>query len=432
MIESLQKKGRPRLAHILEKQGNTPLAEYSATLYAHQPLAALEAELSQAFCHEWQRMGYAPPEVASMQAELEKTRVLQTATHLTASEGPTFFAVHWLATLGLPPQRHYFVGAFSGIPFSNAAWSGCLNYSPRHALERLVAVDSPLYPKLLQAEQDRGRDTTERRIALIASPQRDALVFRAAVPQSMPPILESLQPLLQPLFPQIEAGQPYGLWALQCAQRISARWFDHKMVYFDLNEVMVAYLQQILTKNHHPLYRFFFEKPFQTKVLEAFGKNLPLFTTSHQEKGKEKWAVCTLRNCHLESPHMQLELTPPALQEALAHGKLCPGTFLTFTILSFINGFKCLGSFEQVEYLATFQEKWLSIGGLEEALLRQVPTDGLTTGRWVDEEGVPIFPLDGVLGTPWRFPEGLCLQDLLEPLLPQLLRTPPGPSKQKA
>ncbi|GIT06604.1 MAG: hypothetical protein CM1200mP30_02340 [Pseudomonadota bacterium] len=46
--------------------------------------------------------------------------------------------------------------------------------------------------------------------------------------------------------------------------------------------------------------------------------------------------------------------------------KLNPGLFvrdfsLGFTALSFINGFICFGSFEQVEYLAGFKQKWLNL-----------------------------------------------------------------------
>ena len=72
-------------------------------------------------------------------ASLQKTRILQTATHSTATEGPTFLALHYLALMGLPPRETYFVGAYSGVSFANSAWSGCLNYSNRFDLETIIS-----------------------------------------------------------------------------------------------------------------------------------------------------------------------------------------------------------------------------------------------------------------------------------------------------
>lgn len=422
LLESLRIKGRNQLANILEKRGSMPVAEYSAALYDYQSPCALEPELYQAFCQELQRLGYSQTLLVSIMAHLEQKRILQTATHLTASEGATFFALHWLATLGLSSENPYLVGAFSGVPFSNSAWSGCLNYSNRHALDHLISPQSPVYSNLLRAEKDRGRDTKERRLSLIPSSQRDALVFRSLVSEQTPLILRDLLPELKSLFPEIDTGNSYSLWALQSCQRVSTRLFRQKVVYFDLNEVISSYLQLVFTKSGHPLYQFFFDNSFQKRVLAEFDKDLPLFTTSYQEKEKEKWSVLKLNGQHLESPQQRFAVTPDSLGEALGTGKLCPGVFLTFTILSFLNGFKCLGSFEQVEYLAEFQEKWLRLGLLEEQVVRNSPTDGLTTGRFVDAERQPVFPLDIVLGTSWEFPEGICVQDLIEPLFPQLLQ----------
>ncbi len=423
LFESLRKNGRIQLANILERQGQMPVKEYSAQLYDYQAPCVIEPELLQAFRSEFERLDYTEPQLGEILADLEHTRILQTTTHLTASEGPTFFAIHWLASLGLSSEHSYFIGSFSGVPFSNTAWSGCLNYSNHYLLDQLLDPMSPLYQELLRAEKDRGRDTTERRISLIPGSQRDALVYRASIPERMQTILPHLCPELQALLPEAQMGKSYSQWALQCCHNVSTHLFDQKkMVYFDLNEVISLYLQAALAQSSHPLYRMFFDPGAQTQILETLGHELVFFTAPYFEKNKEKWAALFIRDKMLKGPQHQLSLTPETIIEALQTGKLCPGVFLTFTVLSFLNGFKCLGSFEQIEYLSQFQEKWRHLEFFDRKTIEGVQTDGLTTGRFVDEAGVPVFPLDLVLGTKWFFPDNMRMQDLVEPLLPRLLK----------
>ncbi len=137
---ALQKAKRPELAKILSEVWNLSLTEYSSKIW--ETTAApppLEVELRQAFTTEFCRIGFTEWQAQSYCAELERTRLLQTATHLTASEGPTFLALHNLALLGIPQGETYFVGSYSGVPFANVAWSGCLNFNNRIDLESVIS-----------------------------------------------------------------------------------------------------------------------------------------------------------------------------------------------------------------------------------------------------------------------------------------------------
>ena len=146
---ALQKAKRPELARILSGVWNISLSEYSSSLWERtsEP-PSLELELRQAFETEFCRIGFAEEQVKSYCTELERTRVIQTATHLTASEGPTFLALHNLALLGMPQGKTYFVGSYSGVPFANAAWSGCLNFSNRIDLESVISEHAPGFAEL--------------------------------------------------------------------------------------------------------------------------------------------------------------------------------------------------------------------------------------------------------------------------------------------
>ena len=427
IVESLRNAGRIQLAKILETHGLMPVKEYSAWLNQYQVPCSMEAELLHAFDGELQLMDYSPMQREAISRVIEQTRILQTATHVTATEGATFFAIHWLSSLAIAPECYYPVTAFSGVPFSNSAWSGCLNYSYRHPLEQLLNSKSPFFHELDRAQNDRLRDTNasmvyERRISLIPGNMRDALVYQTAAPERMQQILPHLSPILHPFFPPIEAGASFSRWALQCCQILSRYLLKRpQMVYLDLNEVIATYLQYTLVQPKHPIYRLFFDARFQARVLKEFGPDLSFFTVPYWENKREKCAALKIRNKCLESPWHRIMLTPEALIEALKTKRLSPGIFLTFTILSFLNGFKCLGSFEQIEYLSQFQKKWARTRLLDQETLQGVATDGLSAGRFVDESGLPVFPLDIILGTAWHFPEERCMHDLIHPLLNRLL-----------
>ena len=90
---ALQTAKRPELARILSGVWNISLTEYSGSLWKTTYEApSLEAELRQAVATAYCRIGFTEEQAQSYCSELERTRVLQTATHLTASEGPTFLA----------------------------------------------------------------------------------------------------------------------------------------------------------------------------------------------------------------------------------------------------------------------------------------------------------------------------------------------------
>ena len=74
-------------------------------------------EILESFESEFCRIGLTRKQAKEYCSSLQKTRILQTATHSTATEGPTFLALHYLALMGLPPRETYFVGAYSGVSF---------------------------------------------------------------------------------------------------------------------------------------------------------------------------------------------------------------------------------------------------------------------------------------------------------------------------
>ena len=421
--DALQKAKRPELARILSGAWDLPLAEYSKSLW--QTLSetpSMEIELRQAFEAEFCRIGFNEKQAKRYSTELERTRVLQTATHLTASEGPTFLALHYLALLGMPQGNTYFVGSYSGVPFANAAWSGCLNFSNRIDLDSVISVDAPGFAELKRADKDRVRDSSDRRISLIPGKMRDTRVFKSSIPEKMADLMTYFSKPILEISPKAKKGDDFTKWASNfCTKQLGNIFPSKSVIYFDLNEVISKYLELVISNSNHPIYKLFFDNAVRNSVFAVFPSDTPLFTVNVNNKNKMRQESVVLNGDELYSQNYRMKLTPENLINEIKSGALCPGLFIGFTAFSFVNGFVCFGSFEQVEYLADFKKKWMALDLLDNEIVHNSNTSAFTSGRCVDDSGEGIFPLDMLFGLEIKFNENQTVQELLEPLLSRLL-----------
>ena len=420
---ALQTAKRPELARILSGAWNISLTEYSSSLWKRTSKPPpLELEMRQAFETEFCRIGFTQEQTQSYCTELERTRVLQTATHLTDSEGPTFLALHHLALLGMPQGKTYFVGSYSGVPFANAAWSGCLNFSNRIDLESVISVNAPGFSELKRADNDRLRDSSDRRISLIPGKMRDVRVFQSRIPEKMAELMTHFSEPILGISPKAKTGYDFTKWSSQfCTNQLGKIFPSKSIIYFDLNEVIRNYLTLVIANSNHPIYRLFFENTVHDSVFAVFPSDTPLFTVDVNYKNKMRQESVVLNGDELHSQNYKLKLTQKNLINEIKSGALCPGLFLGFTALSFINGFICFGSFEQVEYLAGFKQKWLKLDLLDNEIVHKSNTSAFTSGRCLDESGEGIHPLDLLLGMEMKFDENQTIGELMNPLLSRLL-----------
>jgi len=422
IFRSLQNVNRPELAKILGEVWEMSVSEYAHGLW-EKPVSPplLETGLREAFEKEFYRIGYSEVEAKALSASLERTRVLQTATHLTASEGPTFLALHHLSLLGLPVTETYFVGAYSGVPFANAAWSGCLNFSDRFDIETVLDIKAPGFAELKRAELDRSRDSIEKRISLMPGSMRDSRVYQSKVPERLSLLLPYINEPVRKYVPAVKQGDEFTTWASQFSAAQMRQIVPGKsIVYFDLNEVIRAYLILVLKNSQHPMFRILFEPTTRKIVLNEFSPETPLFIVEVQYKNKIRQETVVFKDDMFQSQNFQLEISPEKIIKELESGTLCPGLFLTFTTLCFINALICFGSFEQVEYLAEFRQKWLKLDFLEQEIVSTVNTSAFTSGLCIEESGIAVNPLDLLLGFRWSFKENQTVGELMRPLLPRL------------
>lgn len=314
------------------------------------------------------------------------------------------------------------------MPFASSAWPGCLNYSDRFALEDLFTDEGPgdpLLAALRRDERNRALDnpaSSERRVALVESAQRDALVYAAEIPDRLRKLVPRFQKALADLAPAIEdEDQDFTRFALGFAERTLGRLLERQVCYFDLNRVIAGYLLRALPERGHPLAELLLRPTLRESVLPALGPG-PLFYAESVQSGRPQMVGLHATGHALEGKSVRIPLEPTPLTAALAERRLCPGLGLTFVSLAFVNGFRCLGSFDQLEYLGRFKSALASLGWPPPIAALLDDPGGLTTGRALGEDGRPIHPLDVVLGAALRFEPESPLREWIEPLLPRLLQ----------
>jgi hypothetical protein len=415
--------GRPALAAIVEAEGEAPLPEYAARLHAHAPPAPLEPALAAAFRDELAGLGHPEITVGAAVSDLERRRVLQTATHVAASEGPIFLAMHRLATLGLNPEIPYLVGACSGIPFSNDAHPGCLNLGRRYPLSAVLEPGSAAHRARARARAAAELEApSDHRVSMVPWAMRDASVFHAVIPEATPEVRAALREKIRAVVPEARAGDRFVPWALAASSALMSRCLNRAPVYLDLNAVVARYLQTALDDGRHPLHRLLFDPGTRERVLGALPP-MPLFTAARGPRGV--FEPLRAEGDGLRGPRESLRLTPASVLGGIREGQLCPGVYLVFAALALQNGFRCLGGVDQIEYLPLLRDAAASAGFLTPTAA--VSPDALTTGRTVDERGEAIHPLDVILGTSLPPLDGMTLLRFLTPQLPRLLRRPfPG------
>lgn len=326
-------------------------------------------------------------------ATVERTGAVLTPHHVCPTPGPTFGAIDQLSCLG--HDGPVLVLAWSGVPMSNSAASGALCFSDA-PLDALL-TPGPELKRQRQAAKDRARDgVTEQRLTLVPGSMRDALLYRAPVPDRLHDIFAAATPELASLIPAPAASETYPAWAVRAAQAVERAALGRSdLWYVDLNEVARRYLIAVLDEPDHPVSQF----------LRA-GVEVPGSTWFYGRRPGKREKV---------APY---DHVPDDLRDQLQRGDLCPGLVPVFGALRMLSRVRLLGGFRQIGYLESIADAWRSAG---------LPGDEgvpgrLMTGRLV-HEGRPVYPLDLALGAVDRavLPGAdTPMSELWAPLLPRV------------
>jgi len=422
LIEKLQAT-HPTLCRVFKAHSQKSIKEFSEKLFKYSS-KKIEPELLNAFAEEWREMDLPPIIIQKAMDQLGKMPVLQTGHHITPTNGPTFLALDLISCSGLKADQLYIVAANSGVAFSNTAWSGCLSFGSTR-IDDLLNPDHPGYNQALKSIAERKhRGTPEKRISLIPSSQRDQLVFGSVISEATISRFDGLSKRMSEIILKPEVGVSYSYWAAKTCSAIQKRILNkNNLLIFDVNEVVRRYLVKVLSSDRaHPIKQLFFEKSVRENIQFTF-KNPVLFLSTYKGKKSHKVDTLTWEDSGLFSPKSGLVIkTRDELLKGLETKQLCPGVFLVFLILKFINGFRCLGSFNQLEYIENYRQKWLQLQLGWDLQLHADSTHSLTTGRLIIDDH-EIWPLDLAINGESISEENyvdMIMEELWEPILNQL------------
>lgn len=353
IISELKKEGRVHLADTFERFHSYTILEYAHMLHTHTPDISIEPELLESFKEEMMERNMSEKDITQTLTHLIHNRVLQTAPHTALLPSTRMFCIDWLTSRSLVDNAPYIVCSFSGVPFSNSSKSGriqsqhtTLNFVPSRYQDTLV-YSAPIFSETAQLYQDHKSLHTK--------------------------------------IPDPAVYTRFSDWACDTSQTLHRATIYPYIVYLDINKIITKYLLKIISKETHPIYKLLFDQDTRTVFENNFGKDIHLFHSKYISKKYIKQESVFFDGYTLKGNHTQINLTPEEIKEGLINLTLCPAPIIVFTILTFLNDCKCLGSFFQIEYLSDFQEKWKETGFIQEVEKRS--TKNLTTGQFPDFTG---------------------------------------------
>ena len=391
IVSALKQENKIHLAKCIEENWNKTAIEYSRELNSWEPKKPMERELLLAFKKELDRLGTEDSEKSEILHSLEKRRILQTAPHLVATNGPRMFCINWLSSLGVEKDSFYVVAMVSGVPFSN-------NFRPG----RINKKDDP--------------------VNLFGSNMQDGLVYRSIIQDKLVESIKKVPSQISKFFPQATVGESYTKWALLTCQDIEQKILEkNNMFFLDINEVISNYLIQVLENKDHIFYKIFFDEKTRKEFVEIF-PNETMFYCPVKNGKYEKMENMVFDGSNLKSKNKEILLDPKILIIELKENRACPALIVVFLTLAFLNQFKCFGSFYQVEYLPTYQKQFAKLKFMEEFNIEQIPTANLTTGVFPEEKNMyPIDIITNIEKNKFTQDEDILFGELLLPLRDKLI-----------
>ncbi len=407
LTASLNSQGKHILANVIDKFADYSIENYSKYLWDYNTDISLEPELVQAFKMEFTRLGIDEGEQDKIIESLVKYRTLQTAPHtgLMDSTSVPAFTMHYIGTKSLPDDAYYVVGTFSGIPFGNDSYPGAISFSKETDFEDVIKPDSPALNEFKKKQSDRERDVVNEkwnRISLYDKSLRDELVYRSTVPQIFKDNYNNFSEIVADYLVYKDGDTDFTKVMLNSVQKFSRNLFrNDRLVYIDINEVITNYLTLVLNNKDHFIYKMFFDAGVHKQIIDTWSRDAHFFYDMVDSKNGKKQVHAYIDDLVLKNGLNETELTPEILIKKLKDDRLCPGVFIGFTILAFLNGFQCFGSFKQVGYLSEYKDIWMksNLLGID---ISSVRTDSLTTGTLPHESEKYYTAIDILLGKTWQ------------------------------
>ena len=369
---------KPVLKQIYQN-GNQPIAEYIANSLTRQSPTSKKEELIQTYQEEvTKRLGEQAGQEAG--AQLSKYYQLTTAHHHHATSHPFFF--NWDIVNSIIYGQH------ANPILKNVLVLGCAN----------VTMSNSSFPRGHIYHNQHGEVS---HLSLIPSTQSQACIYntKAYTPKDLERVKQSnfdLDSKRRQTLNQI-IDEVYGsdqvLNQKYYTDQITVSNFLLWQKYFKFSKpIGLIYItqedlvSQLLIKHHieesTDIHKIIFGPQYENLIKKYFNGIIGCFNLQKQTGTYLFWGTPDEHNRRVGlikendflvslDGNYKLELTPQAIKQALNNGQIIPGMMLTFMVLSFYYGLKCLGGFDQPNYLTQMKQAFVAMqteaGNIESA-----------------------------------------------------------------
>lgn len=453
---------RPILREILRKKGSLTLLAYAndyVDVNMNPPILNRQSELLSTI-HEATKERFGETTAQSVVLQLEKYYFVSTADHTGPITHPFFVNSNLLSALAI---KHH-----SDPVLQNIIVLACSN----------VSVDNSSFPRGLFFHTATKETLTTHRLPFFSANTRPPTVY--ALPAYDRQVIDKLQhqlttkigkkeiddrtyerlrALLQDVYgaPDIFQCPSYGQQISKTNQSLWKEFFrssDVKLpnlIYLEVEDIVV----RLLTKHHliqdTVLNHVLFDPRYEPFINEYFEGIFGSFSRSDATGTYLFWALPPGarynqqlwrkgRYLITKDESFKIELHPEALRDAMLSKQLIPNLLLNFMTVSFYYGLKCLGGFNQVNYLTLMKNAYIkmnvdlgnyrSIEVCARAQTKEI-CDGLSiafmgydTGRVALASGVDLLLRNDPHS--WErlvtLSKEMTLEEAINPLLPEIYR----------
>ncbi|MFA6475229.1 MAG: hypothetical protein WCV88_03420 [Patescibacteria group bacterium] len=452
---------RPVLRELMDKQGHKTLSEY-ARLYTdvnlNPPIKKRQDEIISTITQTVESL-FDKETAIGVGKQLEKHYFVSTSDHLGPMTDPSFTNANLLAATAHvahqdPNLQFVLVLACSNISFRNISFPRGLlfhNSDQKNSLERINFVPAtaracpvfnwPAYtkPQMLTVVDDVKKMARQKKVSLLLTDKIDDLLQKVYLDDT------------------VLTSHTFAEQMTKTNDRLWQRFFGpHQVAPARLISIEQETIVTELILRYH-LYQdtviqhMLFDTKYEPELVRYFDDIMGAFSIPQQygsylfwslPKGSKYKIALWKKGNFLETPDgsYRVELTPAAIEAALQKREIFPTTLMDFLVLSFYYGLKCLGGFNQINYLTDMKNAYIKMNvdrqnyrSIEVCARAQTKEMGdgyllaygqTTAGKLIPATGLDLYlyGTDKTWSTIQHMAKNLTVRESLLPAMPELYR----------
>ncbi len=455
---------RPVLKDILERHGHQTLLDYAidyVDVNLNPPIVKRQNELLSTV-HELMEGRFGKKTADEIVAQMEKYYFVSTADHIGPIVHPFFINSNLLTALAIQEEGDPILKYIIVL--------GCAN----------ISVDNSSFPRGLFYHTAQNGELLTHRLPFFSSNERPASIYKmhAYGKEELGKMYHALDTDLQKKTitqemhkritnligeiydqPDILACANYAEQVSKTNRKLWEKFFEASntnlpdLMYLELEDIVVKLITKYHLSQDTIIQHVLFDPKYESYINEYFEGIFGSFSRENEAGTYLFWALPegARHNIQLwrEGNHLvssdgsyKIELTPDAIRDAMERKELIPNLLLCFMVVSFYYGLKCIGGFNQVNYLTLMKNAYIKMNvdlgnyrSIEVCARAQTKelSDGLTFSFLEYQNGKDTMALASGLDLilyghhqSWETLRTICkkmtLEEAINPLIPEIYR----------